>query len=63
MLVKVRWREVAEDGDGAKRTRAAGVGSEEGSEDGVARTCWTFFMPASWVRTEGQAMAAERSIW
>lgn len=30
---------------------------------GVARTCWTFFAPASWVRTEGHLMAFDRSIW
>lgn len=29
---------------------------------GVARTCWTFFAPASWVRTEGHLIAFERSI-
>lgn len=60
MLVNVFHRAGAE--EGAKRRRAVGVGSEE-VEEGVARTCWTFFMPASWVSTEGQAMAAERSIW
>lgn len=29
----------------------------------VARTCWTFFAPASWVRIVGHLMAFERSIW
>lgn len=37
----------------------------EGLEDsvGVARTCWTFLAPASWVRMLGHLMAFDLSIW
>lgn len=31
-------------------------------DTGVARTCCTFFAPASWVRTLGHLIAFERSI-
>lgn len=41
-----------------KRLRIEGV--EE--EVGVARTCWTFFAPASCVRIVGHLIALERSI-
>ena len=30
---------------------------------GVARTCCTFFAPASWVKIVGHLMAFDRSIW
>lgn len=48
-----------ESGDFKKRFRREGM---EGSV-GVARTCWTFLQPASWVKMEGHFMAFDRSIW
>lgn len=30
-------------------------------EEGVARICWIFLLPARWVRIDGHLIAAERS--
>ena len=47
------------------RTRSARTGSrrkrERCGDEGVARTCCTFLLPARCVRIEGHLMAAERS--
>ncbi len=60
MLVKVFSRSASSEGvDFTNRDRI------DGSESafGVARTCWTFFAPANWVRMDGHLTAFDRSIW
>jgi len=60
MLVKVLERSlISEVSPLMNRLRIDGSADEVG----VARTCCTFFAPASWVSMVGHLIAFERSIW
>ena len=56
MLVKVFSKSFIEPPSLTKRFRIKDDGN------GVASTCWTFLVPASWVKTDGHLIEYERSI-